>query len=177
MAQMIPTPADQGVPPTPVAEQDAVRRVTVYLQSIGLPQANATEVSEEIVRSCRAKWIAADEEWAARSVERAMNRVAEWFDRIALARGSPSSSARAQLGWYLRPLIRAHPEVFLHSEDLPEDFDRAAGAACRAVLPLMAPRLMPPQSLWQLPHLWQRGVAYAYLMWYRLKSMRWLERT
>ena len=106
-----------------------------------------------------------------------MARVAEWFDRLSATAGAPTPGARAQLGWYLRPVLRAHPEVFLLSQDLPEEFRRAVEAACKPMLPLMAPRMMPPQSLWQLPHLWQRGIAYAYLLWYRLKTMRWLGRT
>ena len=173
MAQMTSTSAQHDPLMPSQAEAEAVQRVTLYFQSVGLPQANAAGEAEEVVRSCRAKWTAGDGELAARAVDRAMNRVAEWFDRIASTRGSTSPSAAAQLGWYLRPLLRIHPEAFLSVQDLPESLRQAIDAADKPVLPLMAPRIMPPQSLWQLPHLWQRGIAYAYLLWYRLKTMRW----
>jgi hypothetical protein len=177
MAQVTPISAQSSPLPPQKLEEEAVRSVTLYFRSVGLPQENALKTAEEVVQSCQAKWVGRDPNLTARAMDRAMNRLGDWFDRLATANGSPSPGARAQLGWYLRPLIRAHPEVFLLTHDLPDDFSKAVEAACKPLLPLMSPRMMPPQSLWQLPHLWQRGIAYAYLMWYRFKSMRWLGRT
>jgi hypothetical protein len=177
MAQMTPTSTQNSSLSPSQLEEEAVRSVTLYFQSVGLPQENAARAAEEVVRSCQAKWAGQDSNLATRALDRAVDRLAEWFDRLASSAGSPSPGARSQLGWYLRPLIRAHPEIFLRSQDLPQDFCSAIEAACKPLLPLMSPRRMPPQSLWQLPHLWQRGIAYVYLMWYRLKTMRWLGRT
>ncbi len=176
MAQMTSTSANDPLAASP-SEREAVQRVVLYFQSIGLPQEKATAVAEEIVRGSQAKWTRGDSGLAGRAMDRAMTRIAEWFDRLAASAGAPTPGTHAQLGWNLRPLLRAHPEVFLVSQDLPEDFRRAVAAACKPLLPLMAPRMMPPQSLWQLPHVWQRAIAYAYLMWYRLRTMRWVGRT
>ena len=177
MAQMTPTSAQNNFPSPLQVEEEALRDTTLYFQSVGLPQKDAARAAAEVVRSCQPKWTGWDSSLTACALDRAMDRVAQWFNQLASINGSHPPGTRAQLAWYLRPLIRIHPEVFLLNRDLPEDFSHAIDAACKPLLPLMAPRMMPPQSLWQLPHLWQRAIAYAYLVWYRLKTMRWLGRT
>lgn len=153
----------------------AVRRVTAYFHSLGLPLEHAGEAAGRMVREIRGQQERArgSGDGAAEAVNLAMTRVDEWLDRLAESCPDPRDDLRAQLKWYLRPVLRRHPESLLQTRDLPEELHRAIQDAARPILPPALPAVMPAQSFGGVPRLGQRIVAYAGLIPRRLAHILW----
>ena len=150
----------------------AVRRVTVYFQSLGLRAENAAGWAERIVRDVRDNDRPMGDELVApaggcsgRAMDRAMSRVDEWLAWIVASYPDPGDDLAAQLKWHLRPVLERHPESFLQTGDLPEDLHRAVRQATRPILPPSIPAVMPAQSFGDLPRLWPRIVNRLWRMW------------
>lgn len=174
--------------------KETLHRLSLYFQTLGVPEDRAAEVAEEIVREAQDRSGGPGETLTSAAVDRALEAVGHWLDEIAAgwqrqaepaeladgarfaprsigpgAPGSPAAATcrRLQLAWFLRPVLMRHPEAFLRSENLPEDFHQAIRAAGKPILLPPSPTVMPAQPLGELPRLWYRLLGYGNLLWER----------
>ena len=171
MATLSPASTAPDLSGAPCAPEEVVHRLTLYFRSLGLPQPQATENAEAIVRDIAREADGSKEDLLNASVERAMEVVTHWLDDVAKLAPEPSDDLRLQLAWYLRPVLGEHPEVFLHAERLPDEIRDAIQAAGRRVLPTPRPTQMSPQSLGEVPRLWYRLAGFCSLFWGRLARL------
>jgi hypothetical protein len=170
MATVTETSTGQDSHPQSSESDVAVRRVTFYFHSLGLPLEPAAQAAERIAREIHADQEIAHEpnECAGRATDRAMDCVDEWLSRLAESYPDAGDDLSAQLKWHLRPVLREHPECFLRTQDLPDAVHRALRKAAQPILPPSLPAVMPAQSFGDLPRLGHRIVAYAGLIGRRL---------
>jgi hypothetical protein len=173
MAAVTEELARQDHHPGPYEADLAVRRVTVYFESIGLGPQNAADAAGQIVREVQGQWGKGENELAAKAIDRAADRIDEWLDELAASCPTPTVDLRVQLQWHIRPVLQRHPEGFLRIHDLHHDFRRAVLAAAQPILPASAPTVMPSQSLGDLPHPWLRVAAYVGLIRYWFTGLMW----
>lgn len=168
MATLSPAPTAPNSSGARWDPEQAVHRLTLYFRNLGLPDPQATENAETIVRSVRQERNDSGDDLTAVAVERALETVGTWLDRIAESAPAPSNELRLQLAWHLRPVLGKHAEIFLRSDGLPEEVQAAVHAAEKAVLPPPSWAVMPPQALGDVPRLWYKLAAHGSLLWVRL---------
>lgn len=145
--------------------EETARRLTLYFQSLGLPQKQAAEAADEIVANVQARLDDPAENVTSTAVNGALEVVGHWLDEIVATCPNPSRELRLQLAWFLRPVLKHHPEIFLRHDGLHEDLRQAVQALSKPILPPSAPAEMPPQLLGELPRAWYRLLAYGNLIW------------
>jgi hypothetical protein len=145
--------------------EETLHRLTLYLQSIGLPQDRAAELAEQVAREVRDSHNEPPEDVTSAAIDRAMERVSHWLDEIAASGADASGEMRLQLLWFLRPVLTRHPDAFADGAGVREAFREAIRAADRPILPPPSPMAMPAQPLGELPRLWYRLAGYGGLIW------------
>lgn len=177
MAAVTEELARQDHHPGPYEVDLAVRRLTVYLESIGLGPQSAADAAGQIVREVQSQRGNEGDELAAKAINRAEDLIEEWLDELAAYFGRPTTDLHAQLRWHIRPVLQRHPEGFLQIRGLHGDFRPAVLASARPILPASLPAVMPSQSFGDLPHPWLRMAAYVGLIRDWFAGLMWRIRT
>jgi hypothetical protein len=134
-------------------KDEVVARLSVYLQCLGLPAADAQAKASAEVERYVARADAPDAAPLDSALADTIDQLDGWLEQVGEAANLPERCPSELLAWHLRPLLAEHPEVFLRNDD--PVVARAAEAAAQASLPEPTPSPMPLQSFGSVSQIFQ----------------------